>query len=244
MEMKSDTRISSSTLDGDEIGYTDQLLYARSLSSFSVELLGSQIGIVSYDVHLERPAQLADAAADTAEAHDAQGLSAKLSAYEFILVPVVVHFDIIVCGNGIPGDLQHLSDGQLSDCVRVHTGSVEYLDSFFLRIVRIDVVGPDRADTDHLQFLSCVNDLFVDLGIHTHDQDLIIPDLLQHFRLGKGLAVSSGHIHILLEFFCDAGINRISDKAFHNSQFSFRYFLAEMPGHPGTYRDARVFSQY
>ena len=209
-------------MDGDEVGDPDQAVDVHAGRALSSELLRLQVRIVSDDVHLECLAQLADTAADAAEAHDAQGLSAELSSHELVLIPVVVDLDIVVCGDGVSGDLQHLCDGQLGDRVRVHAGSVEDLDAFFLRVVHVDVVGTDCADTDHLQVLRRVEDLLVDLRVHTHDQNVIIPDLLQHLCLGEGLAVGGSNIDVLLQFFRDAGIDSIRNKAFHNDHISFR----------------------
>ncbi len=208
-------------VDRDEVGDADQFLDAGALGVFRLELLGPQVGIIGYDPHLEGTSQLADAAADLAEAEDAQRFPAELPADELVLVPVVIHLDVVVGGNGVPGDLQHLGDGELGDRVRVHAGRVEDVDALLRGVLHVDVIGPDRADTDHLQLLRGVEDLPVDLGIHAHDQDLIVPDLLQQVCLGERTTVRRVHFDILLQFLRDTGVDGVSDKALHDQFFSF-----------------------
>ena len=200
-------------MDGDEVGDLQQLVDAHAGGLLLLEHVGGQVGVIGHDVHLEGTAQFAHALADAAEAQDAQGLAPQLAAHEFILVPGLVHLHVVVGGDGVAGQIQHLGEGQLGHGVGVQAGSVEDLHALCLAGVHVHVVQAHGAHADDLQVGGGVNDLLGDLGVHAHDEHIVVRDELDQLLLG-GEHVGV-HLHILAQLLGDGTVDGINDQTFH-----------------------------
>ena len=118
------------------------------------------------------------------------------------------------------GDIQHLGEGQLGHSVAVQTGSVKDLNAVGLGGVQINVVQTHRAHADDLQLLGGVQNFLIDGRVHTHDQNLIVPNHGSQFSLsGEHFGV---HLHILTQFLGNGGRDGINDQTFHKTS-SFLY---------------------
>jgi len=185
-------------VDGNEIGNLKQLFDAYALSLLLNKNFCREIRIVCNDVHLECTAKLAYALTDSAEAEYAEGTAAELTSYECILVPVLVNLNVVVSSHGAASKVKHLGDGKLCYCVAVESGCVEYLDALFLSVIHVDVVEANRANTDYLEVLGCVEDLLVDSGVNAHDKNVVIAnDSLELVLSGEHLVV---YLHGLAKF--------------------------------------------
>ena len=205
-------------MDGDEVGNLAQLSDGHGGGLLLLEHVSGQVGIVSHDLHAEDAGDLAHALADAAEAQNAQGLALELAAHELILVPVLVDGDVVVGGDGVAADLQHLADGQLSNGVAVQAGSVKDLDALFLGVLGVDVVQAHGANADDLQVLGGVQNVLVDHGIHAHNQNVNITDLSLQLILAGGQGGGGDNFHVLAQDLCDLAGNGVNDKALHDNQ--------------------------
>ena len=70
-----------------------------------LEIFRFQEWIVSNDSHTKCTTKFADSLTDTTEAHNTQSLAAKLTTFEFIFVPLVFYFYIVVSCESTTGDI-------------------------------------------------------------------------------------------------------------------------------------------
>ncbi len=115
--------------------------------------------------------------------------------------------------NGVAGHLEHLCEGQLSNCVGVHAGRIEYLNALCFGGLGIDMVEADSADTDYLEVCGSIKDGLVHLGGDTLNQHVIIRNQRRKFLLGRehfGI-----YLHILAKLFRNRTVDRINNETFH-----------------------------
>ena len=92
-------------MDRDEISNLDQLVDRSLCCALLLKYVVRKERIVSNDVHLECTAKLTYTLTDTAKAHDTKSLASQLAAFEFIFIPLVFYFYIVVCYECSTGDI-------------------------------------------------------------------------------------------------------------------------------------------
>ena len=219
-------------MDGDIVRHLADLGDAHGGGLVLGEDLGGEVGVVGHDLHAEHPGDLAHPLADAAEAQHAQGFAPELTAHKGVLVPLLVDGYIPVGGDGVPGQLQHLADGQLGHGVAVEAGGVKDLHALLLGVLGVDVVQAHGAHADDLQALGGVQHLFVDLGVHPHDEHVHVADLGLQLVLRGGELLAGGDLHVLAQFLSDGGGDNVDDETFHKPTFlPVYYFLGRSPDH-------------
>jgi len=176
----------------------EQLFNSHAGCVLFLKVLCFQERVICNDGHAKSTAQLCNTAANAAKAHYAEGAATQLTANKFVFIPLVLHFNVVVCSHGIAGKVQHFGNGQLCNSICVEARSVKDLDAFLFCIIHIDVVQANGANADNLQIFCCIQNLFVDFGIHTHNQNFVFGDQsFQFFLGGKHFCVD---LHKFAEF--------------------------------------------
>jgi hypothetical protein len=131
--------------------------------------LGEQIGIVSDDVHAERPGQLGDVATDPTETDNAHRFAAQLGALEPLAIPLPASHRGGRIGNS-PHQAEQQSQGVLAGADGIGAGGVHHGDATSRRGVDVDRIDARSCARNHAQMRRAREQARGHAGFATNDE--------------------------------------------------------------------------
>ena len=132
-------------------------------------------GVVGVHLHLQTAGPPSNLGAHLAQADDAQHLVAHLNSHERAPPPLAAAEGLVGLRN-VAGQRHHQRNGMLCCGNGVARWSVDHRYALAGRRLKIDVVNAHSGASNHLEFLSGLNDLRSSLGLAPDHERFVVPD--------------------------------------------------------------------